>query len=114
MANHSPPKLWIPSFVASAFLVAFSLASGARGQEPPKIKGHAIDPEQYRLLVKHGFLPTRTTFLSNEEIARKFDHLSLAQVHAALAYYHANLAEIDADLESEARATEVLEEQHRR
>ena len=38
-----------------------------------------------------------------EEIARKFGHLSLAQVHAALAYYHANQAEIDADPESEAR-----------
>ena len=49
-----------------------------------------------------------------EEIARKFGHLSLAQVHAALAYYHANLAEIEADLESEAQETEALEEQHRR
>ncbi len=49
-----------------------------------------------------------------EEIVRKFGHLSLAQVHAALAYYHANLAEIDADLESEARETEALEEQNRR
>lgn len=33
-----------------------------------------------------------------EEITRKFGHLSLAQVHAALAYYHANQAKIDADL----------------
>jgi uncharacterized protein (DUF433 family) len=49
-----------------------------------------------------------------EEIARKFGHLSLAQVHAALAYYHANQGEIDLDLESEARETEALEEQHRR
>ena len=32
-----------------------------------------------------------------EEIARKFGHLSLAQVHAALAYYHANRAAIDAE-----------------
>src|SRR5262249_9909271 len=38
-----------------------------------KINGHTIDPEQYRLLVKHGFLPTRTTFLASEDIARKFD-----------------------------------------
>jgi uncharacterized protein (DUF433 family) len=38
-----------------------------------------------------------------EEIARKFGHLSLAQVHAALAYYHANQDEIDRDLECEAR-----------
>jgi len=49
-----------------------------------------------------------------EEIARKFGHLSLAQVHAALAYYHANHAEIDRDLESEARETEALEAQYRR
>jgi uncharacterized protein (DUF433 family) len=49
-----------------------------------------------------------------EEIVRKFGHLSLAQVHAALAYYHANQAEIDTDLETEAREAEALEQQHRR
>jgi len=49
-----------------------------------------------------------------EEIARKFGHLSLAQVHAALAYYHANQGEVDADLEAEVRETEALEQQHRR
>ncbi len=43
---------------------------------------------------------------------RKFGHLSLAQVHAALAYYHANQTEIDADLESETREAEILEKQH--
>jgi uncharacterized protein (DUF433 family) len=48
-----------------------------------------------------------------EEIARKFGHLSLAQVHAAPACYHANQAEIDEDLESEARNTAAVEEQHR-
>ena len=48
-----------------------------------------------------------------EEIARKFGHLSLAQVHAALAYYHASQAEIDADLETEAREADALERQHR-
>ena len=49
-----------------------------------------------------------------EEIARKFGHLSLAQVHAALACYHANQAEIDADLEAEARETGALEQQRGR
>jgi uncharacterized protein (DUF433 family) len=49
-----------------------------------------------------------------EEIVRKFGHLLLAQVHAALAYYHANQTEIDSDLEAEARETEVLEQQHQR
>jgi uncharacterized protein (DUF433 family) len=48
-----------------------------------------------------------------EEIVRKFGHVSMAQVHAALAYYHANRAEIDSDLESEAREANALEEQHR-
>jgi uncharacterized protein (DUF433 family) len=49
-----------------------------------------------------------------EETARKFGHLSLAQIHAALAYYYANQAEIDADLETETSESEALEEQHRR
>ncbi len=49
-----------------------------------------------------------------EEIAHKFGHLSLAQVHAALAYYHANKAEIDADNEAEAQETGALEQQHQR
>ena len=52
--------------------------------------------------------------LTPEEIAAKIEHLTLAQIHAALAYYHANLTEIDADLASEAREAEALEEQHRR
>jgi uncharacterized protein (DUF433 family) len=49
-----------------------------------------------------------------EEIVRKLAHLSPAQVHAALAYHYANQAEIDADLESEERETEALEEEYRR
>jgi len=49
-----------------------------------------------------------------EEIARKFGHLSLAQVHAALAYYYANKEEIDADIEAEEQAAAALERQHRR
>jgi len=49
-----------------------------------------------------------------EEIARKFGHLSLAQIYAALAYYYANQAEIDADLEAEAREAAALERQHPR
>jgi uncharacterized protein (DUF433 family) len=48
-----------------------------------------------------------------EEITRKFGHLSLAQVHAALAYYYANQSEIDDDLESEAIGAAALEERHR-
>src|SRR5262249_15647600 len=46
-----------------------------------------------------------------EEIVRKIGRLSLAQLHPALAYYYANQAEIDADLEAEARETAILEQQ---
>jgi len=50
--------------------------------------------------------------LTPEEIAAKFGHLSLAQVHAALAYYHANRAEIDDDLAAEDAAAIELERQY--
>jgi uncharacterized protein (DUF433 family) len=36
--------------------------------------------------------------LAPEEIAAKMEHLTLAQIHAALAYYHANRDEIDTDI----------------
>jgi uncharacterized protein (DUF433 family) len=36
--------------------------------------------------------------LTPEEIAAKIEHLTLAQIHAALAYYHVNRTEIDADI----------------
>ena len=49
-----------------------------------------------------------------EEIAAKFGHLSLAQVHAALAYYHANRAEIDDDLAAEDAAAEELQRRYGR
>ncbi len=47
-----------------------------------------------------GITVHRVAVLSNlghspEEIVRKYKHLSLAGVHAALAYYHANRTEID-------------------
>lgn len=45
-----------------------------------------------------------------EEISRRYGHISVAQVYAALAYYHANQAEIEADLtadEKEANRIEV-------
>ncbi|MFN7924822.1 MAG: DUF433 domain-containing protein [Bryobacteraceae bacterium] len=47
-----------------------------------------------------------------EQIASDYEHLSLAQVHAALAYYYANKAEIDADLEAEEREHDRLAQQH--
>jgi len=49
-----------------------------------------------------------------EEIAAKIEHLSLAQVHAALAYYHANREEIDQDLAAEQAAANEIERLHPR
>jgi uncharacterized protein (DUF433 family) len=72
----------------------------------PCIAGTAVSVRRVAQWHNMGLLP--------EEIARKFGHLSLAQIHAALAYYYTNKAEIDADLEAEAREAALLEEQHRR
>ncbi|MEE8585406.1 MAG: DUF433 domain-containing protein [Acidobacteriota bacterium] len=47
---------------------------------------------------------------SPEEIADRFGHLSLAQVHAALAYYHANRDEIDECLAAEETEAQAMED----
>ena len=82
-----------------------SRSSGIRGGRPC-IAGTGVTVRRIAQWHNMGLVP--------EEIARKFGHLSLAQVHAALAYYHANQAEIDTNLEAEVRETEALEQQHRR
>jgi uncharacterized protein (DUF433 family) len=46
--------------------------------------------------------------LTPEEIAARIDHLTLAQIHAALAYYHANRDEIDSDIANEEAVTEEI------
>jgi uncharacterized protein (DUF433 family) len=46
--------------------------------------------------------------LTPEEIAAKIEHLSLAQIHAALACYHANRAEIDDDIAAEEAMIEQI------
>lgn len=46
---------------------------------------------------------------SPEEIAEQIDHLSLAQVYAALTYYHANREDIDADIADAEAAFDRLE-----
>jgi uncharacterized protein (DUF433 family) len=46
--------------------------------------------------------------LTPEEIAAKIEHLTLAQIHAALAYYHANRNEIDSDIAAEEAAIEEI------
>jgi uncharacterized protein (DUF433 family) len=46
--------------------------------------------------------------LTPEEIVAKIEHLTLAQVHAALAYYYANQDEIDADIAADDAAAEEI------
>ncbi len=59
----------------------------------PIIAGTATSVQRIVVLYKQGN--------SAEEIAADLDHLTLAQVYAALTYYHANRAEIEADLAAE-------------
>ncbi len=48
---------------------------------------------------------------SPEEIKEQLEHLSLAQVYAALAYYHANKEQIDTELAEDDSDFERLEEE---
>jgi uncharacterized protein (DUF433 family) len=48
---------------------------------------------------------------SAEDIYRKYPHLPLPGIYAALAYYHANRAQIDAEIEAEAAEAKRLEEE---
>jgi len=70
----------------------------------PRIAGTGVTVRRIAGWYKLGFGP--------EEIAKKYSHLSLAQVYAALAYYHANREEIDADLAAEDEEAERLEREH--
>jgi uncharacterized protein (DUF433 family) len=72
----------------------------------PCIAGTGMSVRRIAVLYNMGNIP--------EEIVRKYSHLSLAKVHAAIAYYHANKAEIDADLEAEARLYDELAAQQPR
>ncbi len=50
--------------------------------------------------------------LSAEEIVDEIDHLTLAQVYAALTYYHANRDEIEDMLAAEVKTALQLEQDH--
>jgi uncharacterized protein (DUF433 family) len=58
-----------------------------------RINGTRISVQQIASLFKRG--------LSAEDIEQTYEHLSLAQVFAALAYYLANRDEVDAALAEE-------------
>jgi uncharacterized protein (DUF433 family) len=61
-----------------------------------------------------GITVHRVAVLSNlghspEEIVRKYKHLTLAGVHAALAYYHANREQVDSELDADREEVARLE-----
>ena len=43
-----------------------------------------------------------------EEIAASYEHLTLAQIHAAISYYYANRDEIDTDIADESALYDKL------
>lgn len=51
---------------------------------------------------------------SPEEIVRKYKHLTLAGVHAALAYYYANRSEIEAEVAADEAEAARLESEFAR
>ncbi|MGH9930047.1 MAG: DUF433 domain-containing protein [Pyrinomonadaceae bacterium] len=44
-----------------------------------------------------------------EEIVRKYEHLTIAGVHAAVAYYYANKVEVDTEIASDEATAESVE-----
>ncbi len=70
----------------------------------PIIAGTGVTVQRIAVLYKNGFSP--------EEIARKLDHLSLAQIYSALAFFHANRESIDAEIIAEDTAYESLMNLH--
>ena len=66
----------------------------------PRIAGTGITVQRIALWYKLGYGP--------EEMVRKYPHLTLAHVRAALAYYHANQAEIEAEIAADEAEYERL------
>ena len=71
----------------------------------PRIAGTGVSVLRIAGWYKMGFSP--------EEIVDKYEHLSWAQVYAALTYYHANRDEIEAEIAAEEAEYDRLEAAHR-
>lgn len=69
----------------------------------PCIAGTAITVHRIAIWYKLGYTP--------EEIARRYGHLTEAQIYAALAYYHSNRDEIEAELAAEEAEAGRIEEE---
>jgi uncharacterized protein (DUF433 family) len=70
----------------------------------PCIAGTGITVHRIAIWYKLGHSP--------EKIARKYGHLTEAQVFAALAYYHANRDQIEAEIGADEAEADRIEEEH--
>lgn len=70
----------------------------------PIIAGTGVTVQRIAVLYKNGFSP--------EEIVRKIDHLTLAQVYSALAYFYSNRAAIESEIVAEDEAYQKLMHEH--
>ncbi len=70
----------------------------------PCIAGTRVPVRSIAIYYKQGYLP--------EEIVQQYEHLSIAQVYAALAYYHANRAEVEADIVREKEEYDRLADEY--
>ncbi len=70
----------------------------------PCIAGTGITVHRIAIWYKSGHSP--------EEIARRYGHITEAQVHAALAYYHANRNEVEAEIATDAAEADRIEREY--
>lgn len=69
----------------------------------PCIAGTGITVHRIAILHNLGHSP--------EEVVRRYEHLPIAGVHAALAYYHANRQEVDAEIARDEADAEQIEKE---
>ncbi|HEX5733777.1 MAG TPA: DUF433 domain-containing protein [Blastocatellia bacterium] len=69
----------------------------------PRLAGTGITIHRIAIWYKLGHTP--------EEIAYQYQHLTLAQVYAALAYYHANRDQIEAEIAADEAEANTMEEE---
>ena len=69
----------------------------------PCIAGTGISVHRVAILHNLGHSP--------EEIVRKYEHLTIAGVHAALAYYYANKQEVDTEIAADETDAESIEKE---
>jgi uncharacterized protein (DUF433 family) len=95
LQRHGVEFLVIGGQVAALIGEYIPVKPGFCGRKP-----HIID---HRIKVQHMALWRERLGMTPEEIVATYPSLSLPAVFAALAYYHGHRAEIDADIEADAR-----------